>query len=84
MKRDTAIVEIRMDGRKMQDDLEIPLNISVSDLMMALKSIYGLEMGSDDMRSCYLKCENPIALLRGSRNLSEFGVRNGTIIHITK
>lgn len=84
MKRETAIVEVRMDGRKIQDDLEVPLNISVSDLLTALKSIYGPEIGSDDMRSCYLKCENPIALLRGSRKLSEFGVRNGTIIHITK
>lgn len=84
MKRETAIVEVWMDGRKMREDLEVPLNISVSDLLEALKSIYGLETGSDDMRSCYLKSEDPIALLRGSRNLSEFGVRNGTIIHITK
>ena len=31
-----------------------------------------------------LKSENPIALLKGNKSLSEFGLRNGSIINYTE
>ena len=33
---------------------------------------------------CYLKSENPIALLRGNKTLAEYGIRNGTLINFTE
>ena len=53
-------------------DLEIPLEITANDLVLALNE--------DDIFSCYLVAENPIAFLRGNKSLKEFGIRNGSYI----
>ncbi len=42
-------------------DLEIPLEITANDLVLALNEAYGLGMDTDDIFSCYLVAENPIA-----------------------
>lgn len=79
-----AIVIFRIHKSNLETDLEIPLDITVNDLVNALNSAYELGIDTSDMKNCYLKAENPIALLKGNRMLSEFGVRNGTIINVTE
>ena len=61
-------------------DLDIPLNISANDLVIALNSTFNLGIDTSNIRNCFLKSENPIALLKGNKLLSDVGVRNGTVI----
>lgn len=78
-----AIVILKIYERKFETDLEIPLDITANDLVIALNTAYELNIDTSDVKNCYLKIENPIALLKGNMLLSEYGVRNGTVINIT-
>ena len=49
--------------------------ITANDLVLALNEAYGLEMDTENIFSCYLVAENPIAFLRGNKTLKEFGIR---------
>ena len=80
---DKAIIIFKMLRKNMEVDLEIPLGITPTDLVIALNTAYELGIDTNDMKNCYLKAENPIAFLKGNRTLSEYGVRNGTIINFT-
>lgn len=62
-------------------DLEIPINITANDLVLALNQAYHLGIQTEDIRYCYMVCENPIALLKGNKTLEEFGIRNGSVIY---
>ncbi len=79
-----AIVIFRIHQRNLETDLEIPLDITANDLVNALNAAYELGIDTSDMKNCYLKAENPIVLLKGNRLLSDFGVRNGTVINFTE
>jgi uncharacterized ubiquitin-like protein YukD len=79
-----AIIIFKIHRRKLSIDLEVPLNITVNELVIALNSAYDLNINISEMKNCYLKAENPIALLKGNKTLSEYGIRNGTIINFTE
>ncbi len=81
---ETAIVILHLTGRKLDADLEVPLNITANDLVIALNSAYELGINTENVMECYVKCENPIALLRGNKTLADFGVRNGSELFITE
>ena len=81
---ESAIVIFSIVNRNIQVDLEIPLNISANELVTALNTAYELGIDTTDAKNCYLNAENPIALLKGNRMLSEYGVRNGTVIYFTE
>jgi len=80
MEKAAAIVEFVIPERKFTVDLEVPLFITANELVIALNTAYGLGIDTSDINNCYLKAENPIALLRGNKTLSEFGIRNGSMI----
>jgi uncharacterized ubiquitin-like protein YukD len=80
MEQETVIIILNMVKRNKTVDLEVPLNITANELVLALNTAYGLGINTEDIKSCYLKAEKPIALLRGNRTLEEFGIRNGTTI----
>ena len=65
-------------------DLEIPLSISANELVEALNTAYDLNIDVSDIKNCYLKSENPIALLKGNKTLAEFGLRDGSVIIFTE
>lgn len=65
-------------------DLDIPVTMPANELVIALNEAYDLEIDISDIKKCYLRAENPIALLRGNKTLDEFGLRNGSIIYYTK
>lgn len=79
-----AIVIFRMERRNFEADLEVPLDISANELVLALNTAYRLGIDISDVKNCYLKAENPIALLKGNKLLSDFGVRNATVINFTE
>ena len=78
-----AVIIFIMGKKNISVDLEVPLDITANDLVIALNNAYDLEIDTDNVLNCYLKSENPIALLRGNKSLQEFGVRNGSIINFT-
>lgn len=84
MNNDSAIIIFNIIKRNFSVDLEVPLDISANELVIALNSAYKLEIDTSDIKNCYLKAENPIALLKGNKTLAEFGLRNGSIINYTE
>ena len=84
MNRETAIIILNIVQREFTVDLEVPLDISANEFVNGLNLAYELGIDSSDIKNCYLKMENPIALLKGNKTLAEFGVCNGSIINITE
>lgn len=84
MRGETAIIIFNIAKRKFTADLEVPLNISANELVVALNSAYQLGIDATNIKGCFLKAENPIALLKGNKTLAEFGLRNGSIINFTE
>lgn len=84
MDRDKAIIIFNIKKRDVSVDLEVPLNISANELVEALNTAYELGIDTSDIKNCYLKAENPIALLKGNKTLAEFGLRNGSVINYTE
>lgn len=84
MNRDKAIIIFNIVKRNISVDLEIPLDISANDLVNALNTAYDLGINTSDIKNCYLKAENPIALLKGNKKLADFGLRNGSVINFTE
>lgn len=84
MHSDTAIVVFNITKRNLTVDLEVPLYISANELVIALNAAYKLGIDTTDIKNCYLKAENPIALLKGNKTLAEFGLRNGSVINCTE
>lgn len=81
MNMDKAIVIFNNCLDNTVVDLEIPLDITVSELIFGLNEAYKLNIDTSTINSCYLKSENPIALLRGNKTLRQYGIRNGSIIY---
>lgn len=81
--KDTAIIVFNIIKRNFTVDLEVPLDISANELVIALNTAYELGIDTTDIKNCYLKAENPIALLKGNKTLAEFGIRNGSVINYT-
>lgn len=75
-----AIVEFINKNDNSKTELEIPINITANDLIIALNKAFNLEMDIENIFNCYLVAEYPIAFLHGNKELSEYGIRNGTKI----
>ncbi len=84
MGRDKAIVIFNNCSQNTSVDIEIPLDITAMELVVGLNVAYILGIDTTDIKSCYLRAENPIALLRGDKTLAQYGIHNGSIINFTK
>ena len=60
--------------------LELELSMTAFELFTGLNNALGWGVDLQNSRSCYLSCENPTALLRGSHTLQEFGLRDGSTL----
>lgn len=83
MKKDRAVIVVMFHRKKIRTDVEVPLEITANELIVGLNQAYELGMNTEDIKSCYMKAENPVALLRGNKSLYEYGIRNGSVINIT-
>lgn len=79
---DTIVIILNFHKLNKLVDIEVPLNISAKELLFALNVAYKLNIDTEDMSKCYLKSENPIALLKGDKTLREYKLRDGSIINI--
>lgn len=77
---ETAVVTFCNPDRGYAFELEVPVDITANDLILALNEAFHLEMDTENIFHCYFAAEHPIAFLRGNKLLSDFGVRNGTVI----
>lgn len=84
MEKNTAIIILNLVKQKASADLEVQLDISANELVIALNTAFNLGIDTSDIKNCYLKAENPIALLKGNKTLSEYGIRNGSVINFTE
>lgn len=84
MNKETAIVMFHITKRELSVDLEVPLEITANELVLALNTAYSLGIDTSDIKNCYLKAENPIALLKGNKTLADYGLRNGSDIYYTE
>ncbi len=79
---DKAIIIVKIHKRKELYDIEVPLDITGNDLVIALNQAFGLGINTENILDCYLKMESPIALIRGNKLLKDYGMRNGSIINV--
>lgn len=79
MDKDTVVIRFRYDNKEI--DLDVPVSITAQELVVAVNESYNLGIDTADAKSCHLQAENPIALVKGNKKLSEFGFRNGTIVY---
>lgn len=79
-----AIVIFKICKRKEEYDIEVPLDISANELVNALNNAFELGIDTSNVSDCFLQSENPIALLKGNKLLSDYGLRNGSIINFTQ
>lgn len=79
-----AVVIFRIHKKKEEYDLEIPLDISANELVNALNSAFDLGIDTSNVKNCYFQAENPVALLKGNKLLSDYGIRNGSIVNFTE
>ena len=84
MGKDTVTVIFQIHNRNQIVDIEVPLNITANELVVGLNMAYDLGIDTLNSKNCYLTAENPIALLKGNRLLSEYGLRNGSVIHFVE
>lgn len=80
MNKERAIIIFKNCKSNTTLDLDIPLDITANELLVGLNTAYNLEIDTTDIKKCYLKAENPIALIKGNKTLAQFGIRNGSII----
>jgi uncharacterized ubiquitin-like protein YukD len=83
MDKDKIIAILYIHKENKQYDIEIPLNITANELVIGLNKAFKLGIDVTDIKQCYLRTENPIALVKGNKTLADFKLRNGTIINIT-
>lgn len=80
---DKIIAILYIQKKKQKIDIEIPLDITANDLVIALNKAFKLGINTEKITECYLKTENPIELLRGNKSLRYYKLRNGTVINVT-
>lgn len=81
MSNDKIIVVLYKHSSNEKIDVEVPLDITANELIISLNEGFALGMDTSDISKCFLRTENPIALLKGNRTLAEYELRNGTIIN---
>lgn len=80
----TIVIIFNNNLNNTSTDLEVPLDITANDLVIALNKAYNLGIDITNQKHCYLKAENPLVLLRGSKKLSDYGLHDGSIINFTE
>lgn len=77
---DKAIVTVETEDKAIKKDLEIPIDITVKEICLALNKALRLEEKNINISGYYIKTEHPINFLKGSDNLKMHNVCDGTKI----
>lgn len=82
--KNTATIIFQIPNVNLKKELEVPLSMSANEFCRALITTYLHITDEKELYNCYLKSENPIALIRGMKTLGDFGLRNGSIVTCDK
>lgn len=80
MNKENVVIIFRARKKKIVTELEIPIGISATELVMGLNEAYDLGIDISNIRECYLISYNPIALIKGDKTIKEFGIRDGSTV----
>ncbi len=81
MAKENAIILFTVEPGNETYDLEIPLQITANELFLALQEAFHLPEEEQGMKNQYLVSEDPMVLLKGSKKLADFGIRNGSHLY---
>lgn len=82
-EKERITILFRWEQKNIELDLDIPTDITAHSFVLALNEALDLDINTDDLSNCYLKTEEPIALLKGNHILKDFGLHDGTIVNFT-
>ncbi|MCI7812535.1 MAG: ubiquitin-like domain-containing protein [Lachnospiraceae bacterium] len=69
------------DGEEM--DLDVPSEITVLELLEGLNEKLEWKKKTEEIACVYLRSENPIAFLKGDYPLSEYHLRDGSVLFVS-
>ena len=76
---DRGIVIVTIDKTNMEFEVEIPLNITVREIYMALTKAFNIK-DNKNLTGYYIKTENPTCFLKGNDVLKDYGITSGSKI----
>lgn len=76
---DRGIVIVTIDKTNTEFEVEIPLNITVREIYMALIKAFNIK-DNKNLTGYYIKTENPTCFLRGNDVLKDYGITSGSKI----
>ena len=76
---DNGIVIVSVDKTDKELEVEIPLNITVKDIYIALMKAMNLNENRS-LTGYYIKTENPTCFLKGNDILKDYGITSGSKI----
>ena len=74
---DRGIVIVTIDKTNTEFEVEIPLNITVREIYMALIKAFNIK-DNKNLTGYYIKTENPTCFLRGNDVLKDYGITSGS------
>ena len=74
------IIRFKNVNQRQEFDIEVPNDITANELIYGLKKSFKLNIDMDDQAKCYMRAENPIALIKGEVVLSDLGLRDGSVV----
>jgi len=75
------IIRFKNVKQNQEFDVEVPSDITANELIYGLKKSFNLSIDMDNPKQCYLRAENPIALIRGETELEALGLRDGSVVY---
>ena len=78
------IIQLRLEKQGKEFDVAVPADLTANELIIALNDAFHLNIDTGDISECYLQTKNPIALLKGNRCISDYGLHHGSVIHFTR
>lgn len=78
--KNTATIIFQIPSIDLKKELEVPLAMTANEFSKALIKTYLKVNDEKELYNCYMKSENPIALIRGMKTLEEFGLHDGSVI----
>lgn len=79
-----AVIQLNLVKRGETLDIDVPLEITAGELIQGLNEAYELGLNTEDVTRCYVKAENPIALMHGKKTLADYGIMSGSTINVTE
>lgn len=81
---ENIILNVVFEQENKDCDIEVSGNITAHELIIGLKNAYTLDIDLNNLSQCFLRTENPIALLKGNKTLYEFGLHNGSKVFVAR